>query len=238
MYSLTRFWMGLNDARMLIQVSVVVSTTRTIESPSTPTVYWMPNIGIQSTRSTNWKPGGPRDEARQHAQRDDPGGQREAQRRVARDVGPAARRHGDHDARRASGRNVTSGARGRSSRLAHDHQERARHHEQPDRDAQRVVLDATGLDPPQPAARAAGQQADAVDGAVDDRPVEPPQGGGDAPADPDEQQVVELVEPPLVERGPVEEPRRRRWRPRWRPRVPAGPAVGRLRTGRCRRPGP
>ena len=23
--------------------------------PSTPTAYWMPNDGIQSTRSTNWK---------------------------------------------------------------------------------------------------------------------------------------------------------------------------------------
>ncbi len=37
MYSLTRFWIGPNDARMLIHVSVVVRTTSTIESPSTPT---------------------------------------------------------------------------------------------------------------------------------------------------------------------------------------------------------
>ena len=59
MYSLTRFWIGLNDARMLIQESVVVSTTRTSDRPSTPTWYWMPNRGIQRYVSTNWKPAVP-----------------------------------------------------------------------------------------------------------------------------------------------------------------------------------
>ena len=33
---------------MLIQVSVVVRTTSTSDRPSTPTLYWMPNIGIQA----------------------------------------------------------------------------------------------------------------------------------------------------------------------------------------------
>ncbi len=37
MYSFTRFWIGPNEARMLIQVRVVVRTTRAIDSPSTPT---------------------------------------------------------------------------------------------------------------------------------------------------------------------------------------------------------
>ena len=52
--------------------------------------------------------------------------------------------------------------------------------------------------------------------------VEPPQGRGDPPADADEQQVVELVEPPLVERRAVQEPRRRGWRSTMR--VDAPPA--------------
>ena len=37
MYSFTRVWIGPNEARMLIQVSVVVSTTSASDSPSTPT---------------------------------------------------------------------------------------------------------------------------------------------------------------------------------------------------------
>jgi hypothetical protein len=57
MYSLTRFWIGRNEARRLTQVSVVVSTTRTSDSPSTPTRYLIPNSGIQSCSSTSWKPG-------------------------------------------------------------------------------------------------------------------------------------------------------------------------------------
>ena len=48
MYSLIRVWIGTHDARMQIQVSVVVRTTRAADSPSTPSLYWMPKIGIQS----------------------------------------------------------------------------------------------------------------------------------------------------------------------------------------------
>ena len=62
-----------------------------------------------------------------------------------------------------------------SSSAPHDHEEGAGHHEQPDRDAEGVVLDAARLDPPQPAARVPDEAPDAVHGAVDDRPVEPPQ---------------------------------------------------------------
>ena len=48
MYSLIRVWIGFQLARMEIQVSVVVSTTRAADSPSTPSLYWMPKTGIQS----------------------------------------------------------------------------------------------------------------------------------------------------------------------------------------------
>src|SRR3954468_24452042 len=54
MYSLIRSLIGLNEARMLIQVSVVVRTTRTSDSPSIPTLYWIPNVGTQPKPSTNW----------------------------------------------------------------------------------------------------------------------------------------------------------------------------------------
>ena len=37
MYSFTRSWIGRKLARMLIHVSVVVSSTSTSEMPSTPT---------------------------------------------------------------------------------------------------------------------------------------------------------------------------------------------------------
>jgi hypothetical protein len=53
MYSLIRSWIGLNEARMLIQVRVVVRTTRISDRPSRPTLYWIPNSGIQSSCSTN-----------------------------------------------------------------------------------------------------------------------------------------------------------------------------------------
>ena len=49
MYSLIRVWIGAKLARMLIQHSVVVRTTRASDRPSMPSLYWMPKIGIQST---------------------------------------------------------------------------------------------------------------------------------------------------------------------------------------------
>ena len=68
-----------------------------------------------------------------------------------------------------------------------------------------VVLDPAGLDLAQAAAGLERRAADGVDGAVDDLAIEPPDRGRDPAADDDEQQVVEVVEPPLVERRPVEE---------------------------------
>jgi len=59
MYSFTRSWIGPKLARMLIAVRVVVRTTRATERPSTPSLYWIPNRGIQSTASPYWKPGRP-----------------------------------------------------------------------------------------------------------------------------------------------------------------------------------
>ena len=59
MYSFTRSLIGPKLARMLIQVRVVVSTTRASEMPSTPSLYWMPKAGTQSACSTNWKPVAP-----------------------------------------------------------------------------------------------------------------------------------------------------------------------------------
>ena len=72
-------------------------------------------------------------------------------------------------------------------------------------DPERVVLDPARLDLAQPAARVDGGRADGVDRPVDDLAIEPPAGGRDPPADDHEQEMVELVEPPLVERCPVQE---------------------------------
>ena len=103
-----------------------------------------------------------------------------------------------------------------------------------------VVLDPAGLDLAQAAPGVDRAAADRVDGAVDDLAVEPPDGGRDPPADDDEQQVVEVVEPPLVERGAVQERQPGRSA---RGRAPGGPASrmrpdARRRTaarrGRCR----
>ena len=59
MYSLIRVWIGLKLARMAIDVSVVVRTTSATDSPSAPSLYWMPKAGIHEAVSTNWKPGRP-----------------------------------------------------------------------------------------------------------------------------------------------------------------------------------
>ena len=58
MYSLIRVWIGAKLARMLIQLRVVVRTTSASDSPSTPSLYWMPNSGIQLSVSTSWNSSG------------------------------------------------------------------------------------------------------------------------------------------------------------------------------------
>ena len=55
MYSFTRSWIGPKLARIEIHVSVVVRATIATERPSTPSLYWMPKSGIQSSCSTYWK---------------------------------------------------------------------------------------------------------------------------------------------------------------------------------------
>ena len=84
----------------------------------------------------------------------------------------------------------TSGARRMSVRIGtprssagHHEHEVDGHDDEREGDAQGVVLDAPGLDLAQVAAGALDDVADAVDGAVDDGSIEPPQPVRDAPAD-------------------------------------------------------
>src|SRR5262249_42555409 len=63
---------------------------------------------------------------------------------------------------------------------------------------------AAGLDTPDARASLLGQRADAVDRAVDDADVKPPQRASHPTTDAHEDQVVEIVEPPLVPRSVVE----------------------------------
>jgi hypothetical protein len=53
MYSLIRSWIGRKEARIEIHIRVVVRRTSTSDKPSMPSLYWMPNRGIQSIVSTN-----------------------------------------------------------------------------------------------------------------------------------------------------------------------------------------
>ena len=55
MYSLIRSLIGANEARMLIHDRVVVRRTRMSDSPSTPTLYWIPKSGIHWSVSLYWK---------------------------------------------------------------------------------------------------------------------------------------------------------------------------------------
>ena len=59
MYSLIRVWIGAKLARMLTQVRVVVRTTSASDSPSTPSLYSIPNREIHEYSWTNWNSGPP-----------------------------------------------------------------------------------------------------------------------------------------------------------------------------------
>ena len=80
MYSLIRVWIGLKLARMAIHDSVVVRTTSATDSPSAPTLYWIPKNGIQSATSSVLEPRPAGQVAEQQEQRGDPRQQREDQR--------------------------------------------------------------------------------------------------------------------------------------------------------------
>ena len=99
MYSLIRVWIGLKQARIAIHDSVVVRTTSATASPSAPSLYWMPKIGIQSTRLDELEARAAGQVADEQEQRDDPGHQREAERQRP---GRRRRRDGDRDAPRAA----------------------------------------------------------------------------------------------------------------------------------------
>ena len=80
MYSLIRVWIGSKLARMLIQVSVVVRTTRATDRPSTPSLYWMPKTGIQTSGLHELEAGPSGQEADEQQQRHDAGQDRRAKR--------------------------------------------------------------------------------------------------------------------------------------------------------------
>src|SRR5262245_5591714 len=234
--------MGPNEARIEIQDSVVVSTTRISDRPSTPSLNWIPNAGIQGAATTNWKSWPRSPDGMNPVNSSSEMIQVATAKPRAR---PRASRSGANATTIAptSGRNVTIVRIGRSeidTSAACQEEERAGHHDQADRDAQRVVLDAPGLDLADLPAGPDRDRGETVDRAVDDPPVEPPERVGDAAADHDEHQVVELVEPPLVERRAVQEretgaERGDELRPGRDPdpsdlgaeEVPAGPAAGR-----------
>src|SRR5919106_96271 len=103
-----------------------------------------------------------------------------------------------------SGVNTTRLSTGRvMESSAHPDAVHEHHDRQPGRHAQAVVLDAAGLDPAQGATDALAHPAGAVDGAVDDPRVEPPQEIGDQDAAPREDELVEVVEVVLVEARPI-----------------------------------
>ncbi len=80
MYSLIRVWIGLKLARIEIHDRVVVRTTSATDSPSAPSLYWMPKIGDPVDRLDELEAGPIRQVAEQQEERDDPGHQREAER--------------------------------------------------------------------------------------------------------------------------------------------------------------
>ena len=176
--------------------------------PSTPSLYWMPKAGIQSTVSLNWKPAGPKAKATSRTSESP-----QAARANARAVRRMSSSWRDGRAARTSaparGVKVIRLRIGRRHRLApptgRDQEVADGHRDQPEGDAEGVVLDAPRLDAAEPQAGPASDGADAVDRAVDDHPVEPPDGAGEPAAPVHEEQVVEVVEPPLGRRAAVQE---------------------------------
>src|SRR5487761_2240503 len=223
-YSFTRSLIGEKLARMEIHDRVVVSTTSATDRPSAPSLYWIPKSGIQSTTSLNWK------DPAADATTSRPGRKARTSQRLTTHVASAKNSAVPRIAARLRrGRNAITSAPARGRKMIRlrigkverstavplprrDDEVGAGHDDQADRDAQGVVLDVPGLDPPQPAAGAHGDPPDPVHRAIHHGPVEPPERIRRAPADHHEQEVVEVVEPPLVEGRPVQEARRARRR--------------------------
>ena len=207
MYSLIRVWIGSPAREDRDPGQRRRQDDERGRQPVDPSLNWMPKIGIQSDLETEYcepRPAG--QVADEQQQRDDPRREREPER----DRRVSGRRQHGHDDRPDQRQERDDRDRiGTESKIIAElptrMQVRAGHDDQPERDAEGVVLDSPGLHAPQPAPGADREPADVVHGAVDDLAIEPPQRGRDAPADDDEQQVVELVEPPLVERRAVQE---------------------------------
>ena len=183
-----------------------MSSTSTSEMPSTPTWYWMPKKPIQPTSWTNWKPAARRVEGERHEHdRDDERderGERAPAQRMARSRSPGTK---------ASTTAPTSGAKMSSERMSRSRQdvdpsarqpdEERDHGDEAQRDAQRVVLDAAGLDAPDAVTRAPGSPcAMPLTMPSMTRTSNHMTRVGDGPAEAEEDEVVEVVEPPLVER--------------------------------------
>ena len=155
MYSLIRVWIGSKLARMQIQ-----RQGRRQHDERQPTgrrrraCTGCRRPGSSRPSRRTGSPASRRQEADEQEQRDDP---RQRARTPSADRARASAPAGCATTiAPTSGRNVMSvriGRRRCPSSAARQHEVRAGHHDQPDGDAQRVVLDAAGLDPAQAAAR-------------------------------------------------------------------------------------
>ena len=175
MYSFTRVLIGPEAGQDADPRQGVVSTTSSRLMPSMPTLYWMPKTGSRprspgtgsrrrsAAQAGRTKPSSDqrqRERDQRRAQRH----QRTARRFCARQEGEEQRAHerreDDERQDRDAARSIISGS---TRKMRHDGDD-----DQPDGDAQRVVLDAPGLDLADLAAGAPGSARDAVDRAVDD----------------------------------------------------------------------
>src|SRR6185437_12790036 len=209
MNSRTRVWIASHAAMMQIGVNSVDSSTNSTLIPSTPMRYPTPYSGSQGTDSTNWKPGFDGSKSN-HRISERPNTMRlvqsAVQRALAATVSASPRTH-MMTMQPTSGSQVSSESSGKPAAfIASPHQqEDGDQHDHPDQHhegvgCQRSVLDAHDL------ARPVGRDLrEAVRHAIDDRLVAGvPEELGEALRRPHEQEIVELVEIPLVQQEPVD----------------------------------
>src|SRR5262249_944568 len=206
MNSLVRCLMSLQLASNTTGVSSVVRSTSQRENPSTPREYLTPRLGIHSTDSTSWSV---------------------PMRGSNRPSMTSERRNGTSEKAKAVRRGTPIGSdgtsRSRSPKAKGDQRMRermgastgkpflsaepvvAQHDDRPDDHAERVVLDVPGL---QPAPQERGGRdggADAIHGAVNqDGGGTPPEDIARCPVGPEEQRLVDLIDPVLVPENGVE----------------------------------